>query len=438
MKFFFKKIIARILTWEARKILRKYNPKIVAITGSVGKTSTKDAVYTVLSSSFHSRKSEKSYNSDIGIPLTILGLRNAWSNPFLWIRNIIAGFMPIIFTIKYPQWLVLEVGADSDRPTYMTELSKWLTPDITVFTSFSRVPVHVEYFGTRENLFQEKLSIVRSLKKDGILIVSHDDEEVRNIRETVTQRTLTYGFDYGASVQAKDEEIMYGTYDHTDLEFPNGMKFTLNYEGNLSPLELRGTIGRQHVYPALAGFAVGISQGMKAEHIMEALKSHKTPKGRMKLIPGLKDTLLIDDTYNSSPIAVKAALESMQKLKLLGRKIAVLGDMMELGQYSVEEHKNVGKIAPGNIDMLVAVGVRSRGTAEAALDAGMSELNVLQFDTSQEAGKYLESVIKPGDIILIKGSQSIRMERVVHEIMAKPEDARNLLVRQDKQWLAIK
>jgi UDP-N-acetylmuramoyl-tripeptide--D-alanyl-D-alanine ligase len=177
---------------------------------------------------------------------------------------------------------------------------------------------------------------------------------------------------------------------------------------------------------------------MKAEHIIEALKHHKTPRGRMKLIPGLKDTLLIDDTYNSSPIAVHAALESLQKLKQLGRKIAVLGDMMELGQYSVEEHKNVGKAAAAMVDILVTVGVRSRGTAEAALDAGMSELNILQFDTSQEAGKYLESVIKPGDIILIKGSQSIRMERTVYEIMSNPEESRNLLVRQDKQWLAIK
>ncbi|MBX4198204.1 UDP-N-acetylmuramoyl-tripeptide--D-alanyl-D-alanine ligase [Candidatus Parcubacteria bacterium] len=436
MKSFFKRAIVGILTWEAKKVLRKYNPKIVGVTGSVGKTSTKDAIYTVLASNFHTRKSDKSFNSELGVPLTILGLPNAWSNPLLWLRNIIQGFFLILSKHSYPQWLVLEIGADA--PGDIETLTTWLKPDVAVLTRFGDVPVHIEFFPTIDDLINEKGYLAHALKKDGVLVLNHDDEKVFAFGERVNHRKISYGFDSGAHVHADQEKVTYGPYDHTDLELPHGMAFMLNYEGKSQLLEVNGTIGKQHIYPILAAFAVGISQGIPAEKMHESLKKHTTPRGRMKLVAGLKDTLLIDDTYNSSPVAVHAALHALKSLKCAGRKIAVLADMMELGQYSVEEHKKVGTAVPDAAQMLVAVGFRSRTTAEAALDAGMSELNVLQFDTSTEAGKYVESIIKSGDIILVKGSQSMRMERVVEEIMAHPEKARDLLVRQDKQWKAKK
>jgi UDP-N-acetylmuramoyl-tripeptide--D-alanyl-D-alanine ligase len=375
MKFFFKKIIASILSSEARLVLKKYNPKIVGVTGSVGKTSTKDAIYTVLTSTYFSRKSDKSFNSDLGIPLTILGLPNAWSNPLLWIKNIIEGLLLVVLPMKYPEWLVLEVGADGDRPTYMTELSKWLKTDITVFTSFAETPVHVEFFGSRENLFMEKLSLVHALKEQGTLILSHDDEEVRRIQEIVNRKTLTYGFGIGANIHASHAAITYGVYDHSDLEFPKGMTCRVNYEGNSMPIELIGALGQHHIYPLLAAFAVGISLGINPVKITEALEKHVSPKGRMKLLAGIKDTVIIDDTYNSSPTAVHAALYTLRDCKTAGRKIAILGDMLELGEYSIDEHKKVGVLAAQSADILVTVGVRSRQTADAALDTGMDEKN---------------------------------------------------------------
>ncbi len=438
MKNFFKKIVTSIITWEARMVLRTYKPKIVAITGSVGKTSTKDAIYTVLSSVYKTRRSEKSFNSEIGVPLTILGLKNAWSNPFLWLVNIVEGFMFIILPFTYPEWLVLEVGAD--RPGDIEKISKWLKPDISVVTQFGEVPVHVEYFPSIEDLINEKGFIVKALKDQGTFVYNHDDRHIRNFSDTLidssikTVKKVSYGFKETPDVLASHESVAYGPYEHTDLEFPTGMTFKINHAGSSVPVNVVGGLGKQHLYPVLAAYAVGISLNINPVAISEALGRHEPPKGRMRLIAGNKDTLIIDDSYNSSPVAAHAALSTLRNLECAGRKIAVLGDMMELGQYSIDEHKKVGELASQDADILVTVGIRSRGTAEAALDAGMDENNVLQFESSEEAGKYLDTIIKEGDIILAKGSQSIRMEKVVEEIMRYPERKDELLVRQDAEW----
>src|SRR3989338_4025790 len=148
MKNLFKKLIVFIITLEARAVLRKYKPKIVAVTGSVGKTSAKDAIYAVLAKSARVRKSEKSFNSEVGLPLTVLGAPNAWSNPLRWLQNIVDGIFIILFTVEYPEWLVLEVGAD--RPGDIRSLSKWLQVDVAVITRLPEVPVHVEFFDSAE------------------------------------------------------------------------------------------------------------------------------------------------------------------------------------------------------------------------------------------------------------------------------------------------
>ena len=154
----------------------------------------------------------------------------------------------------------------------------------------------------------------------------------------------------------------------------------------------------------------------------------------MRLLPGVKDTLIIDDTYNSSPVALKEALETLSNIHTRKRKIAVLGDMLELGKYSVDEHKNAGKLASVVCDVLITVGLRARYITEGALDQGMDEGTIFQFENSREAGKFVEQLLEKRDIVLVKGSQSIRMERVVQEIMAHPEKSENLLVRQDEEW----
>ncbi len=442
MKTLFKNIVSGILIWESKVVLKKYKPRLITITGSVGKTSAKDAIYTVLKSKCKARKSQKSLNSEIGVPLTILGLENAYLNPFLWLKNIIEGLVLIVFPFKYPELLVLEVGAD--RPGDIESFSKWLKPDVAVITRFGDVPVHVEFFPSIEDLVNEKGYLVRALKNGGTFVLNSDDKRIVDFSESVvhpdthTIKKISYGFNPPADIEASHESIIYGAYSHTDLEFPKGMITNITVGGTSVPVTIHGSLGVQHIYPVLAAFAVGIAEGMNPQEISKALEEHLPPRSRMRLIGGIKDTVIIDDTYNSSPVAVEAALLTLQAIKVAGRKIAVLGDMMELGQYSVDEHKKAGKIAAGIANILVTVGVRSRMTAEAALNEGVSENNILQFDSAAEAGKYLESIIKAGDIILIKGSQSMRMERMVEEIMINPEEKEDLLVRQEPQWLAKK
>lgn len=429
MKEIFKKIIIAILQFEARAVLKKYQPKIIAITGSVGKTSTKDAIYSVISKYYFIRKSDKSFNSDIGISLTILGCNNAWNNPVMWLYNIWQGLGQIILRKKYPEWLVLEVGAD--RPGDIKKIAKWLKPDIVVITKFAKVPVHIEYFKSKEEVVAEKGNLVSALKHDGTLVLNSDDADVFAFKNKVTNKIITYGMMGDAEMRATNYSVYYNEKDKK----PFGVYYKVEYRGNCLPVKIIGTLGQNNIYSSLAALAVGVSLGLNLVELAENLSGFIPSKGRMNLVAGAKNTVIIDDTYNSSPVALSSALQTLKDIKTKNRKIAVLGDMMELGKHTSEEHKQAGILAATSCDILVTVGLRSRVMAESAIDAGLDEDNVLQFDNSSEAGEYIKNIIKDGDIILVKGSQSTRMERVVKEIMAEPERAKELLVRQDEEWL---
>jgi len=431
MKNMFKKIIAKILEIEAATIIKKYKPKIIAVTGSVGKTSTKDAIYSVISKSFHVRKSEKSFNSDIGVPLTVLGCNNAWNNPIKWLQNIYQGLDLILFRRSYPEWLVLEVGAD--RPGDIKQITRWLKPDVVVVTKFSKVPVHIEYFKDKNAVVLEKGFLVSALKHDGTLILNSDDEDVFAFKNKTPNKVITYGLEGNTEVRATN----YSIYSNEETGEPLGVCFKVEYVGNCLPVKLVGTLGSNNIYSSLAALAVGISLGLNLVEATENLSNHIAPRGRMTLIKGIKNSLIIDDTYNSSPVALTSALETLKSLKLKNKKkkIAMLGDMMELGKHTAEAHKEAGVLAATACDILVTVGLRSRALAESAIDSGLDEDSVLQFDSSEEAGLYIKNIIGEGDIILVKGSQSTRMEKIVKEIMAEPEQASELLVRQDEEWL---
>jgi UDP-N-acetylmuramoyl-tripeptide--D-alanyl-D-alanine ligase len=429
MKNTLKKIIAKILEIEAWSIIKKYKPKIIAITGSVGKTSTKDAIYSVISKSFHARKSEKSFNSDIGVPLTILGCNNAWNDPIKWLQNICHGLSLIIFRHSYPEWLVLEVGAD--RPGDIKKIAKWLKPDVVVVTKFSKVPVHIEYFKDKNAVVLEKGFLVNALKHDGTLILNSDDEAAFAFKNKTENKVITYGLEGNTEVRATN----YSVYYSEKTAEPFGIYFKVEYAGNCLPVKIIGTLGMNNIYSCLAALSVGISLGLNLVEAAENLSKYVTPRGRMSLIKGLKGSVIIDDTYNSSPVASTSALETLRDLKTKNRKIAMLGDMMELGKHTVEAHKEAGILAATACDILVTVGLRSRTLAESAIDAGLDEDSVLQFDSSEEAGLYIKNIIEQGDLILVKGSQSTRMEKVVKEIMAEPGQASELLVRQDEEWL---
>ncbi len=428
MKNLLKNIISLILEWEARLILKKYKPRVVAVTGNVGKTSTKDAIYTVMADSFHVRKSEKSFNSDIGVPLTILGCANAWNNPLKWVQNILVGLELILLKKKYPDWLVLEVGAD--RPGDIAKISAWLKPDVVVVTKFAEVPVHIEYFKSRAALIAEKGKLVEALKHDGTLVLNSDDVDVYAFRQKVPNKMISYGQLGDAVVRATN----YSIYNQEGLAIPAGITFKVEYQGNCVPIKLPNTLGLPNIYAALAAISVGLSLGLNLVQCSASLMNFIPPRGRMNLLKGILETYIIDDTYNASPVAVKAALDTLKELQVSGRKIAVLGDMLELGKHSHEAHESIGKEAATSCDLLITVGLRSRDTATSALENGLSEKKVLQFDDSIEAGKYLKNILKTGDVVLVKGSQSIRMERIVKEIMAEIDRAEELLVRQDDEW----
>ncbi len=430
MKNFFKKIIVFKITLLARMVLLKYKPKIVAVTGNVGKTSTKDAIYTVLASEFFVRKSEKSFNSDIGVPLTILGCHNGWSNPFLWIKNILHGLELVIFNKSYPMWLVLEVGAD--HPGDIKDITKWLFPDVVVVTRLGEVPVHVENFKSRDELIAEKGYLVHALKKDGVLVLNHDDTDVMKFKEKAKAKCLTFGLSDGADVVSSNVSVMYE--NNEGKEFPRGINFKINVDGNCVPITLEHVLGDQHIQPVLAGIAVGISQQLNLVKITSALAGHISPRGRMNLISGIKNTVIVDDTYNASPTATTQALLSLKNTKVSGRKIVVLGDMLELGKFSAEEHRKIGVQVASFADMFVLVGLRMQGAKESALGAGLDVKKVFEHADSKCAGEFLQQQIQPGDVILIKGSQSMRMERAVVEIMAHPEKREALLVRQEEEW----
>lgn len=422
-----KHTIVVLLTLEARAVVRKYHPRVVAVTGSVGKTSTKDALYAVLASVAHVRRSEKSFNSEVGLPLTILGVPNAWSNPLLWAQNLLDGLFLLIFKTRYPQWLVLEVGAD--RPGDVSRVARWLPVDIAVITRLPEVPVHVEYFSSPEAVVEEKASILRALKKDGTLVLYADEENVRALRERAGEKSVvTFGISPQADVRAERVVVSFG-----EGGAPRGMEAVLMWEGESVPLTIHAAVGMHALLPVLAAAAVGKALGRSIGDVAQALMSYVPPAGRMRLLDGIKDTLVVDDTYNSSPAAVHAALETLLLLKGK-RSIAVLGDMLELGKHSAAEHRRAGERAAKTCDLLVTVGFRSRDTAQGALDGGMPDSAVLQFEDAHRAGAELQNLLQPGDVVLIKGSQSMRMERTVEEIMAEPERAAELLVRQDPEW----
>lgn len=261
------------------------------------------------------------------------------------------------------------------------------------------------------------------------MIVNGDDVDAMNMRDMVRNNSIVYGTDGISDIIASNSSIHYSEKGQID-----GVSFKADYKENSVPIIMKGSLGDQNIYSALAAIAVGLSQKINLVKMGEALLNHETPKGRMKIISGIKNSIIIDDTYNSSPIALASALNTLKNIKIKGRKIAVLGDMMELGKHSSEEHYIAGKMSSESCDVLITVGLRSRKIAEGALDGGLSEKNIFQYDDSVSAGKFVQEIISDGDIVLMKASQSVRMEKAVEEIMAEPEKARGLLVRQEEEW----
>ncbi len=427
MRAIFRNTIITVLRVEAQLALYKYKPKIIAITGSVGKTSTKDAVYAVMSQFTDVRKSEKSFNSEIGLPLTILGLPNAWNNPIGWFKNFAKGLKLILLPHTFPKWLVLEVGVG--KPGDMDRTASWLKTDAVIITAIGQTPVHVEYFASRKHLIEEKSTLIKTLKKDGILILNADDKDVLAMHTKTKNIYVTYGFKEEANVVASGDTVLYSREG-----IPEGVIFRIDEEGRSLPVAIEGVFGRNHMYAALA--ALTLASGLKLNMLTaaNALKNYEVPPGRMRLLKGINNSMIIDDSYNSSPLASESALKTLSEVKSTGRKIAVLGDMLELGRHTHDAHKQIGMLVKDVADVLVTIGQRAKTIAETAREGGMQANNIYEFPDSYEAAVFIKTYVTDGDVVLIKGSQGIRTERVTEAILLDQEHKDTLLVRQDDEW----
>ncbi|MFZ5559348.1 MAG: UDP-N-acetylmuramoyl-tripeptide--D-alanyl-D-alanine ligase [Patescibacteria group bacterium] len=421
-----RKILQKILKILAILVLKIYKPVIIAITGNVGKTSTKEAIYCVLKSHFGEnrvRRNLRNYNNEIGVPLTIFGLETAGRSIFRWLIRFIKIFWMIIFKVKYPDFLVIEMGAD--RPGDIKYLTRFVHPEVGIITAFGEIPVHIEFFESPEQVAREKRILVDCLKEDEVAILNYDDEIVRQMAKELKAKVLTYGLKEKADIRATNYDLK---VTPSTILGASELNFKLEFEGSSVPAKLINVLGVQHLYSALGAAAVGIVFNMNLVEIVEALKQFQPLPGRMRVIKGIKNTLIVDDSYNAALLSMEAALDSLKVFEDR-RKIVVLGDMLEIGEYAPEAHRRIGKKASEIADLIFTVGSRAKFIAESAIKNGFDEKKIFQFDVSDDAGKIVQEQMKEGDVILVKGSRAMKMEKIIKEIMAEPEKAEELLVR---------
>ncbi|MFA5131024.1 MAG: UDP-N-acetylmuramoyl-tripeptide--D-alanyl-D-alanine ligase [Patescibacteria group bacterium] len=425
-----KKLLELKLKTLAKLILKKYQPIVVGITGSIGKTSAKNAIFEVLQDKLRVRTSIKNYNNEIGLPLTIIGQESPGRNLFGWAGLIFKALGLILVRDKnYPQVLVLEMGVD--RPGDMDYLTSIVPVNVGVVTAVSYS--HLEYFGSIVNIKKEKQVLIEKLDSKGLAVLNFDNGYTKEMASVSQARVITYGLKEGANLQAQDIVYNY-TKDGYDLF---GINFKLNYNGAIVPVTMKNVMAETAIYAGLAAVAAALYFDFNLVEAARALTDFSLPKGRMNLLPGIKHTFIIDDTYNSSPEAALAAVKTLAQIKVDAgaEKYAVMGDMLEIGSYTEEGHKAVGRqIAASGINQLIAVGEKARDFIHGAKEEGMEDDYIFYFDRPDEAGRFLQNRIKAGDVLLIKGSQGARMEKVVKELMAEPERAEELIVRQGPEW----
>ena len=418
--------LQKILRVLAVRVLARYHPVVIAVAGSVGKTSTRLAVNAAVSKAFRAQTGAKNFNNEIGVPLSILCEKKTGArNPLIWLAIFVRGAW-LAWGPKrsdYPNALVLEMATDHHGDiAYLTGIAM---PDIAVVTAVSEE--HTEFLGDINGVAKEEGTVVEALDAEGVAILNADDPLVAAMRSRTKAKVMTFGLGANADVRAEAIE----TEKAMDTYFT---RFELVAKGKRATATLSGCIGEGNIYAALAASAVAISMGVKTEHVPFSLAAYAPPAGRLCPLPGIGGATLIDDTYNSSPRAAELALKTLMALAATSgaRRVAVLGDMLELGELSEAAHRNIGESAAAlGIDALVGVGPQSLLMCEAAAEAGMQKGRIHHFDTAEEAATLLKNQIQSGDVVLIKGSRGMHMERAVKPLMAEPERARELLVGQD-------
>lgn len=417
MKKLYLQFIYQVLAFYARIVIRKYRPTIIAITGTVGKTSTKEAVYQVLADAFPGkvRKSEGNLNAEIGIPLSILGYKSL-PNKFLWSFFLI-GALSRLNQKNYPKYLVLEMGVEhaGDLASF-TSIAK---PDYAIITAVGSA--HLSNFKTEKEYQKEKLSIITSVPLDGKIIINYDDP----ILLPITGKRII-------SVAAKNRLADYHAEDvRINLK---GSEFRICCSGHKIAIKSH-VLGAHIISSSIFAFAIANIFGVSLIKAGKSLEKIMPFPGRMSPIEGENSTSIIDDTYNANPGSVKAALITLSEISHKGRKVLILGNMNELGDNEKKSHEEIGAFARGRCEFAVFTGQNAGIMQKGYGDKSTS----MVFKDRRELVDKIDDIIKKDDLILIKASQNGNyFEEVTKHLMKNPEKADKLLVRQDRFWLRKK
>lgn len=338
------------------------------------------------------------------------------------------------FKVKYPKFLILELA--SAKPGDIDYLVDIVRPQVGVVTAVGEVPVHVEFYASPQEVAKEKAKLIARLPPDGLAVLNYDDQTVLDIQERSRAKVVTFGFSNLADIWASDisyfvadaqpsVEVQPQELREVEPLIIGGLSFKMNSDDTFVPVRINNLIGSHQIYGALAAVAVGLHLGMNLVDISGALENIELPSGRMNLLTGIKNSVIIDDTYNASPLSMHAALDALRdfagarkKLGHKGRLIAVLGDMRELGKYEIETHRMIGNLAAERCDILITVGAASKLIADSAANQ-MPKESIMSFDTSEDAKLKVQETIKEGDVVLVKGSRAMKMEVIVEEIKAR-------------------
>ncbi|MFH1778518.1 MAG: UDP-N-acetylmuramoyl-tripeptide--D-alanyl-D-alanine ligase [Candidatus Omnitrophota bacterium] len=348
---------------------RKFDIPIIAVTGSNGKTTTKEMIASILTKAYNMLKNEGTENNFIGVPLALLKLNDVY------------------------EIAVVELGTSHFGE--IARLAEIVQPSCGIIVNIG--PSHLEYFNSVDKIREEKLGLLKRLGSDGISIVDGDDEDLVKGAKELCAEVMTFGLNSNCNFRATKIKAYEGA-----------MEFILNDKHRFH-LKI---LGRHNIYNALASIAVGSLYGVKVEEMEEALENFKLPNLRMEyvVIDGIK---FIFDCYNSNPISMASAIESLKGINDSKRKIIIAGDMLELGEGSPNFHKQVGRqAAVAKVDILVGVGPLSRFILEGAQEEGQGGLSLLHFENSTDAAKALKDILKAGDLVLVKGSRAIKMEEI--------------------------
>jgi len=388
------------LTDWAGYIMRKYDPQVIAVTGSTGKTDACRAIAAVLATRHRVFSNPPDLSNRFGLPISLARLS------------------------PDHEIAVLEMACHAFDD--IAHLAKLAYPHIGVVTAVNHT--HLIYLGNLEAIAQEKGRLVETLPPDGVAILNYDDPRVRAMRERTRAHTLTYGLSPDADIVASDLRL-----DHEGLQFVvhfpgvSGM----GTPGYPAKSEIRTCLlGHHQAYTVMAAIAVGLTYHIPWNDILDAMEELQPGPGRLHALPGAGGSLLLDGSASCSPATGLQALATLADYPAQ-RRIAVLGDMAQLGGYAVEGHRHLGRAAAACVDLLVVKGERAIWIAEAAQDAGLSGEHILVTYTARDAARHLRPQLRPGDVTLIKGDIEARMEQVVEELLADPADAVRLVRRVD-------